>query len=85
MAYFSNGTEGEQYEEKYCERCIHYGDENKGCPIWDAHLFFSYELCNKENDPGKQILDMLIPMDGVWAGECRMFVEKKAEKCHTLN
>ena len=64
MAYFSNGTEGMLYTEKYCNRCVHgtgkYG--NLDCAVWDVHLLFSYEECNSGSN-AKTILDTLIPMD----------------------
>ena len=45
MGYFSNGSEGMDYEERYCKRCIHYGpEEGPGCPIWFAHLVYAYVL-----------------------------------------
>lgn len=82
MGYFSNGTEGQIYQDQYCRRCIYYGPpEGPGCPVWGAHLFYSYELCNvpAEESPGKAILDMLIPMspDRLSNEQCRMF--QKAE------
>ena len=70
MAYFSNGSEGADYEEFYCSRCVHsdlapdkeIGDaDNPACPIWMAHLFFAYEECNATSN-AKTMLDMLIPM-----------------------
>lgn len=54
MGYFSNGTEGEMYEEKYCDRCVHQKD---GCAVWHAHMIHNYEECNNENS----ILHLLIP------------------------
>ena len=71
MGYFSNGTEGAIFEERFCSRCAHsdyregkdFGDrDNPPCPIWMAHLLYAYELCNEdaEKNPGKQMLDMLI-------------------------
>lgn len=68
MAYFSNGTEGMIYEERYCDRCLH----QEGCPVWDAHLLYSYRDCNDESS----ILHMLIPRDGGRNSQCRMFVDK---------
>ena len=76
MGYFSNGTEGLMYEERYCARCVH---DNKGtCPVLVAHLLFAYELCNEKVHPGKVMLDMLIPLskDGCGNEQCVMFVEK---------
>lgn len=80
MAYFSNGTEGAMYEDYYCSRCIHYDREigvDKPCPIWMAHLLFSYEECNEDSN-AKTMLDMLIPMkeDGITPDECSMFVPR---------
>jgi len=36
MAYFSNGTEGDMYQERWCHRCAHWSDE-AGCPVWFLH------------------------------------------------
>lgn len=71
MAYFSNGTEGMMYEERYCSRCVH----NFDCPVWDAHLLFNYTECNNP----ESILHMLIPRskDGLSNEQCRMFYEAK--------
>ena len=84
MGYFSNGTEGQIYEEAYCLRCIHYGpEEGPGCPVWFAHLLYAYEECNSDSN-AKAMLDMLIPRvphtfeDGITHdinGECTMFAE----------
>lgn len=64
MGYFSNGSEGEGYEEQWCSRCLH----NDGCAVWSAHQLHNYEECNKPDS----ILHMLIPRDN---GQCRMFVD----------
>jgi len=68
MGYFANGTEGAMFEEAWCSRCVH-SDITPGkeigvdppCPVWMAHAIYAYDLCNKKGDPGKIILDMLIP------------------------
>ena len=73
MAYFANGTSGQMFEEQWCERCVHYGTATKGCPVFGAHLLYSYELCNQKQHPGKIILDMLIPND---CNSCAMFVSR---------
>jgi hypothetical protein len=97
VGYFSNGTEGMIFEEQWCSRCVHsdyqpgkeIGDrDNPACPVWMAHLLFAYELggAESENDPGKQILDILIEhriedaVDGfgVPVNECRMFHPRDA-------
>lgn len=74
MGYFSNGTEGELYYEDYCSRCVH--NKNEDCPIWDAHLLFSYRDCNNP----ESILHMLIPRDGVENKACRLFLENPAAR-----
>lgn len=77
MAYFSNGTEGDMYEEQYCSRCIHRnGKDGTGCAVWLAHVLHNYDECNNE----ESILHILIPRskDGPWNEECQMFVEGDA-------
>ncbi len=71
MAYFSNGTEGEIWENKYCARCLNYSEDAGGCTILDVHMEWAYELCNSR-EAGKKILDTLIPMEGLFAGRCSM-------------
>lgn len=73
MAYFSNGTEGDLYFERYCSRCVH--DRNEDCPIWALHLAHNYEECNK---PGS-FLHALIPRskDGLSNEECRFFTPEQ--------
>lgn len=76
MGYFSNGTEGESYFERYCSRCIH-DDEEKGkyCPIWNLHLLYNYQECNNK----ESMLHTLIPRnDGGGNDVCTMFVERAA-------
>ena len=80
MAYFSNGCEGEDYAHRYCRRCVHSKDEDApgvGCPVMDAHWLWSYELCNKHDDPAKKMLEMMIPGgNGTTPIEqCKMFHE----------
>lgn len=73
MGYFSNGSEGRDYEEQYCERCVH----RDGCAVWVAHLIHNYAECNNKDS----ILHMLIPRtkDGLGNEQCQMFIEKKVE------
>lgn len=71
MAYFSNGSEGEGYEERYCDRCIHQGN---GCTIWLLHQLYNYAEC----DNPKSMLHVLIPRsknDGS-NEQCTMFVDE---------
>ena len=75
MGYFSNGTEGMAYQERYCLKCRHWRDlrdgRGEGCPVWDAHLIFN-------RDEGSEgVLDLLIPRKGpggVFNDECAMFL-----------
>lgn len=70
MGYFSNGSEGMDYQEQYCTRCIHDGD----CSVWDAHMLFNYEEGSKKDS----ILNILIPRKkNGFNDKCRMFVEQK--------
>jgi len=38
MGYFSNGSEGIDFEAHYCSKCIHEQD----CPVWELHLDWDY-------------------------------------------
>ena len=79
MAYFSNGTEGMDYQARYCDNCVH--DREQSCPVWGLHLAYAYEECNNdgENDPltnAKSMLDTLIPMTKEnFPAKCTMFVQ----------
>jgi len=71
MGYFSNGTEGRDYQYQYCERCVH--DVNEDCPVWFLHLAYDGE------EDKRLVLDALIPRKGIYNGRCRMFVEEEAK------
>jgi hypothetical protein len=73
MGYFANGTENMMYEERYCAKCIHDGEES-GCAVMLAHMLFNYEECNNP----ESILHLLIPRsdDGLGNERCRMFADK---------
>jgi hypothetical protein len=78
MGYFSNGAEGEMYEEEYCNRCIHGPEQNPDsmCTVWSLHMLLNYELCNApDNNPGRIALDMLIPRRDIHNEQCTMFHE----------
>jgi len=70
MGYFSNGTEGMYYYEKYCEKCVHDIDED--CPVWLLHQLYNYDECNNPDS----FLHVLIPRDGVYNEKCKLFVQK---------
>ncbi len=69
MGYFSNGTEGRIYQERFCDRCIH--DKEHNCAVWLAHL-----VHNEANNPDS-MLHILIPRAPApeWNGQCKMFIE----------
>ncbi len=74
MGYFSNGTEGTDYEARYCDRCIHQGGEDgAGCAVWLAQMLYNYDECDKP----ESILHILIPRteDDLGNEECRMFIQ----------
>jgi hypothetical protein len=58
MGSFSNGTEGESYECRFCDSCVH-NHEEWGCPCWSAHILWSYDECNNDDS----ILHKMIPRD----------------------
>jgi len=81
MAYFSNGAEGDYYEEKYCQRCKHSGEIGEACPILLLHSKWNYEACNGDKldaTPGVKAkytaLNALWPRDGAHNGRCAMFI-----------
>lgn len=80
MGYFSNGTEGECYQRTYCFNCVNRkkDDAGVGCPIWDLHMSYNYELCNSKSK-AKKMLDFLIPPDKETCGnkQCSMFIDKR--------
>lgn len=74
MGYFANGTEGEIYQELYCDRCIHRGGERRPpCMVWFLQLEHNYEDLESDN----RAIDVLIPRheSGVGNHKCTMFVE----------
>ena len=76
MGYFNNGCEGMDYEEQYCRHCQH-DNEDKGCPVLQAHMLYNYEECNK---PGS-ILHIHIPRspDKLSNEQCAMFISAHQE------
>jgi len=82
MAYFANGSYGEYYEEKYCQRCVHFGEEGEACPILALHAIWNYDACNgdqpnatAEEQAKYTALNTLWPREGIHNGQCAMFVE----------
>ena len=70
MGYFSNGTEGMQYEAKYCDQCVHNHAEH-GCPVWMMQMEHNYSECNNKDS----LLHKMIPrLESGFSGECVYFV-----------
>ncbi len=76
MGYFSNGTEGMEYQTEYCDKCAHMHPEH-GCPCDDAHELWNYEECNKKDS----ILHKMIPRNKDARNEkCIFFAEWETPK-----
>ena len=80
MGYFSNHDEWEYWAASNCYKCAHWpkGDSDAPCPVEMAHMLYNYELCNAADNPGKTILDMLIPRNKAGTGnkKCAMFKDR---------
>jgi hypothetical protein len=75
MGYFSNGSQGCDYQHRYCENCVH--DIKLSCPVWGLQLAYNGDAANNS----EHFLDALIPRDK--SGEntqCKMFVKKRGVK-----
>lgn len=68
MGYFSNGSEGTDYEIRYCHKCIHCDD----CAVLELHLLHNYDDCNNRDS----YLHYLIPRTENGNAQCRMFIKK---------
>ena len=74
MGYFSNGSEGHDYEAKWCDHCVHINPLLHGCPCWDMHLLYNYEEANNDNS----LLHKMIPIDKDGNNmQCLFFVKKE--------
>ena len=77
MGYFSNGSEGFDYQERYCIRCLNWRDNgtgSEGCPIMDLHAMWNYEAIGKNADKTKAMaLSHFIAREGIENKECTMF------------
>jgi hypothetical protein len=76
MGYFSNGTEGMDYEAAYCSRCEHY-DEDGFCPVLDIHALYNYDQFKPQNIDIEDILNRLVPRsaDKLSNDQCCMFID----------
>ena len=85
MGYFSNGTQGDMYEEEYCSKCVN-NDQEKGCPVIMLHMHWNYEQ-NRQDEVSKIkkfTLDWFIPQEkgGIFNDQCLMF---KPNTCGSKN
>ena len=80
MGYFSNGSEGDGYEECYCETCAHHHgpDSETGCAVWFIHTMFNYDQLTSGQEKLRTALRTLIPEDRKGLnGKCAMWIERK--------
>jgi len=66
MAYLANGTEGELFERDNCSDCVHWGDDDKGCPVFLLHLLWNYDQLGEDHASviKRQALNCLAPRSG---------------------
>lgn len=69
MAYFSNGSEGELFDDQ-CSKCK-YGQHP--CPIAEVQMLYNYNACG--NDIATKILDTLVKQNGT----CTMWEMAKSD------
>lgn len=85
MGYFSNGTEGMAYEEKYCRHCVH---QEHGCEVWLLHMDWNYEAVGPNADTTKaRALQLFIPRNKQTGNneQCRMFHQSPNDEFPLLN
>ena len=82
MGYFSNGSEGMEYQARYCDRCVNMKQrveehDGESCPVWDVHTLYNYDGLREKNLGS--VLEMLIPRtaDGLDNEECEMFLAQE--------
>lgn len=75
MAYFSNSSEAEVYENKWCKKCMNYRTRGNhyGCPILDLHWFCDPNVFHDDDSRERKLLDSLIPMKDGYPSRCSMF------------
>lgn len=70
MAYFSNSTEGMEFEDSVCAGCLHHEkDEGAVCPVMGAHIAY------QGTKEARGVLDMLISRNEKHEAVCHLFVE----------
>lgn len=66
MAYFSNGSEGEIFDNQ-CAECLHQ-DEETMCPIAFVQTHFNYDQLSDGQEKLREAVTMLVDEKG----NCRM-------------
>ena len=80
--YFSNGTEGDVFQSKYCYECVNWRDLKdglrEGCPVWDLHIAFNYkQFDNNDTELCLNIFGAKKSIKGVSFNKCRMFLKER--------
>jgi hypothetical protein len=71
MGFFSNSDHGDAFEADQCARCVHRNEE-KGCPVLDAHVLFAY---GAEGELKGTLDTLIVPDKSQRTGQrCAMFV-----------
>lgn len=68
MGHFPSAEDLQEFEARYCARCVHGTIPAGGCPVWAVHLIFNY------HDEARPLLDVFIPYDERGNAACRMFL-----------
>lgn len=74
MGFFSNGTEGDRFEARFCARCVNLRADEFGnaCPVWRLHEDWNGEQL--EDEVKQMALDLLMPRtEGGLDNRCAMF------------
>ena len=80
MGYFANGSEGDFYEEQFCNHCFHGESDNyEVCPVLEMHMLWNYDAVGKNKDTEKAVvLNNFIPLRGDNFNDiCSMFVSRE--------
>lgn len=74
MGYFSNGSEGMDFEETWCRQCVHDSDKVP-CPIMGLHRDWNYEqiVDGKCQGDKAKALSAFIPRHGAFNLSCVMW------------
>jgi hypothetical protein len=81
MGYFSNATQHAIWATKNCHICQHnpddYDEDPIGCPVEFLHMQWNYDDVNERDNPKPYALDIFIPPNGIYNGQCRMLIKKE--------